>query len=239
MLKQLEASGRNGKKKSTWLESGGGGDYLKCVWVLCLLQIQASTVCSHYYLKASLWHYDVPILCAVSNQPPDLLGPESIMWSCLVRILGFSGGLWPSQEQTEFIVSLSWGGGNLDFRCWFSTSKHPWVDFSRQSLDRTREPQFFVSFAVVSFGEWMFWVLWVSMYFPKDSELSEFNKAHKWPWALLQGEELQTRFLQCCMDLPLPFYLHPATSQKLCEMGAWCQCRVACDSLIIWGQLRL
>lgn len=120
------------------------------------------------------------------DSPVELWGPDTLcsfpppswyssanVWqkalcrSCLERILGLSKGLWPGQGQTELIVSPSWGEGNLDFRCWrFSTSKHPCVQSSRQSLDRAWEPQASVGFAVVSYGEWMFWVLWVSMYFP-------------------------------------------------------------------------
>ena len=67
---------------------------------------------------------------------------------------------------------------------------------------------------------WCFGSCWFPCTFQsKDSELRVFSKAHKWPWALLKCEKLQTRFLQCCTSIALPLCLHPATSQKFC--GKW------------------
>lgn len=65
---------------------------------------------------------------------------------------------------------------------------------------------------------WCFGSYWLSCTFQfNDSELRVFSKSHKWLWALLKCEKLQTRFLQCCMSIALPPCLHPPTSQKFCE----------------------
>lgn len=161
---------------------------------------------------------DPDTLC--SFPPPSSWSSSDNVWqkasfkSYIVRILGLSKGLWPGQEQTEFIFSPRWGGGSLDFRYWrFSTSKHPWERSNRQSLDRAWEPWSFVTLQ---------WLVMVSRclgpvgFQSKDSELTEFSKKHRWPSALLKCKELQTRFLQYCMDVTLPLYLHPATSQNVC-----------------------
>lgn len=68
---------------------------------------------------------------------------------------------------------------------------------------------------------WCFGSCWFPCTFQfKDAELRVFSKAHKWPWALLKCEKLQTRFLKCCMRVALLLLcLHPAIRQKFCGKG--------------------